>query len=369
MKKIYAVIVVIVLVLLFAWGFSAKKEVGLKQPITIGAVISLTGPAAQFGEYTKKGMELAVKEINDKGGMDGRPVKVVYEDDATDPKTAVSAFNKLLSVNKVQAVIGGLWDFVAQPLLPLALSNKITFITPSQFRIEGGFEFNNYSFTMMTDFNKVIRTTTSLLQKPEVKKIAVVHFKSTFGTEIAKTVTQVAKELSKEAVIDESYGSIDDNDFKTTVLKLKQQKVDTVFLDMVDADTFNFLKRAKELDFRAKLITYVGSYDALTKDNEYLLEGVTIINWDVASAQFVEKFQQTYGITPAKSANRAYDAVYMLAEAIAKSEKTEDVASYISSHDFSTVNGKIQFLPTHQVSSIPVEIDVFKDGKLVKTGN
>lgn len=362
MKKIYSIIAVVVLVLLVVWGMSKDKVGQDNQPIVIGAAISLTGPAAQFGEYTQNGMELAVKEINEKGGIDGRLVKVIYEDDATDPKTAVSAFNKLLSVDKAQAVVGGLWDFMAQSVMPLALTNRVAFITPSNFRIEGGLDLNDQSFTLMTDFDQVLRTLTSVLKGNEVKKIAVVHFQSTFGQEVAKTITEISREIGKGEIVDEAYGSINTNDFKTTILKLKQQNVDTVFIDMVDKDTFNFLKRSKELGFNAKIITYVGSYDAVTKDNEYLLDGVTILDWDVSSVEFIEKYKKVYGQLPAKSANRAYDSVYILAEAIANTKDHTKVASYVASHKFTTINGDIKFLSTHQVDSIPVEVVVYKGG-------
>jgi branched-chain amino acid transport system substrate-binding protein len=369
MKKIYSVVIVVVLVLLVIWGFSKNKVSQTERPIVIGAVISLTGPAAQFGEYTQKGMELAVKEINKNGGIEGRPVRAVYEDDGTDPKRAVLAFNKLVGLDGAQGVVGGLWDFVAQPIMPLALTNKVPFITPTQFRIAGGFELNDQSFSMLTDFNQVIRELKPVLLRDEVKKVAVVHFKSVFGTEIEKTINQISKEIGKGAIIDEAYNSINTNDFKTTILKLKTQKVDTVFLDMVDKDTFNFLQRAKELSFTPKIITYVGSYDALDEDNQSLLEGATILNWDVSSKEFTSKFKAEYGIPPAKRANRAYDAVYILAEAIAKSDSQADVASYISSHQFTTMNGKVKFLSTHQVDFFSVEIDTFINGELIPVKN
>lgn len=335
------------------------------KPIVIGAVISLTGPAASFGEYAKNGMELAAAEINAAGGIDGREVKIIYEDDQTDPKAAVSAFTKLTSIDKANAVIGGLWDFVAQPMLPLAINSKTTLITPTQFRIEGGFEFNEQSFTMLTDFSKVIRGVTSYLKRDDVKKIAVVHFKSTFGSEIAKTIAQVTKEIGKGEIIDEPFTAFNTNDFKTTIAKLKQQGVDTIFLDMVDRDTVNFLTRSKELGFAPKVITYAGSYDGFTATNRSLLEGITVLNWEKSSPAFVSRYHARFNADPAKSANRSYDAVYVLAEAIAKTDKNADVASYIESHKFTTANGQIEFLPTHQVSTTPVELNTYKNGKLV----
>ncbi|MDB5259689.1 MAG: Extracellular ligand-binding receptor [Candidatus Taylorbacteria bacterium] len=375
MKKSSAIISAIVLAALIAGAVIALNKPSVSpadsgsnasaNPIVIGAVISLTGPAASFGEYAKNGMDLAASEINAAGGIDGRQVRIIYEDDQTNPKSAVSAFTKLTSIDNANAVIGGLWDFVAQPMLPLALNSKTTLITPTQFRIEGGFEFNANSFSMLTDFSKVIRGVTSYLKRDDVQKIAVVHFKSTFGTEIAKTIAQVTKEIGKGVIIDEAYTAFDTNDFKTTIAKLKQQHVDTVFLDMVDKDTVNFLMRSKELGFTSKMITYAGSYDGFTADNRSLLEGITVLNWEASTPAFIARYHARFNADSAKSANRSYDAVYVLAEAIAKTGNNADVSSYIESHAFSTANGPITFLPTHQVSTTPVELDTYKNGALI----
>ena len=368
MKKTYLTILILIVIGL-VWYFSGvstkQNVVSDNNPITIGAVLSMTGPAASFGEYTKKGMDLAVNEINQAGGIDGRAVKVLYEDDKTDSKGSVSAYDRLVNISKVNGVIGGLWDFTAQPIFPLAVSNKIAFISPSNFRIEGGFEPNEESFVMMTDFNKVIRKIQEYLKQDKVKSIAVVHFKSTFGTEIAKTIGQVSTEIGKGKITDESYSSIGSNDFRTTIAKLKQNKVDTVFLDMVDVDTVTFLAQSKDLAFTPQFITYVGSYDGFKPENKFLLENVIVLNWELTTPEFMNAYRKAYNSDPAKSADRAYDAVYVLAQAIAKTKTNADVANYIASTKFQTINGKIEFLPTHEVSTTPVEIDVYKEGKLI----
>ena len=373
MKKTYIwtllAIVVIGLAVYFGASFNNSSKSNSTatdaSAIKIGAVISLTGPAASLGEYSKKGMDLAVSEINSGGGINGRKVEILYEDDKSDSKSAVSAYNKLVSVSGVNGVIGGLWDFLAQPLIPLASTNKIAFISPAQFRIEGGFDLNDQSFTMLTDFNKVIRKLQDYLKKDDVKTIAVVHFKSTFGTEIAKTINQISIENGRGNIIDEPYTGFGTNDYRTTIAKLKLAKADTVFLDMVDTDTVTFLTQAKDLGFSPKFITYVGAYDAFTSSNSSLLEGIAILNWQTSNSAFVNSFKTAYGIDPAKSANHAYDAVYVMTEAIAKTKTNADVAGYISSNTFKTINGKVQFLSTHEVDSTPVEIDTYKEGKLI----
>lgn len=365
-KKYFGVIiaVIVVMVIFVAYG-SKNTNTSTNSPIKIGAIISETGYATLYGEYAKNGMELAKKEINDAGGINCRMVEIAYEDDKTDSKSAVSGFDRLVHVEGVQGVIGGLWDFVAQPLFPLAQSNKITYISPSNFRVQGVFEPNDQSFVMLTDFSKVIRKLTDYFKQDSVKKIAVVHFSASFGVEITRTIKAISAELGKGEIIDQPYTTIGTNDFRTSIAKLKQENVDTVFLDMVDVDTVTFLKQSSQLGFKPKFVTYIGAYDAFTDENKYLLEGITVLNWENSSREFTDAYRKMYSADPAKSADKAYDAVYVLAKAIANTDKNEGVARYIASNKFRTVNGEIEFLPTHEVSNTSVEVEVYRGGKLV----
>lgn len=360
MKKITIALVVIALLVV---GISVGGNTDSKGSIKIGAVISLTGFAAPWGEYAKNGMELAVKQINDTGGIQGKKVELIIEDDHTEGKDAVSAYNKLVSLNKVQGVIGGVFDFTAQPLIPLAQSNNLAFISGSNFRIKGGFDLNDQSFVMLTDFSKVIRELKSYIQKENIKKLAVVHFKSTFGNEIAKTLDVVMKEAGQTGIVNEEYGQIGDNNFRTTISKLKAQNVEAVFLDMVGNDPINFLVQSKQLGFNPKIISYNGITDSFAeRADKSLLEGVVILNWEVSSPEFITLYKAAYGIAPTKSADKYFDAVYVLAHSIAHSADNARVASYISKNTFTTPNGSLQFTADHVVENIPVKIQVIKNG-------
>ena len=188
MKKILWSIAGVVIIGLLVVSIYRQEKKNIDNPIKIGAVISLTGFAAPWGEFGKNGMELAVKNINDAGGINGRMVELKIEDDRTDGKQAVSSYNKLVSVDGVDGVIGGVFDFTALPIIPLAKNNNTALISPSNFRIVGGFDLNDQSFVMMTDFNKVLKQLDSYIKKEGIKKLAVVHFQSSWGNEIEKKI-------------------------------------------------------------------------------------------------------------------------------------------------------------------------------------
>lgn len=372
MKKTYSYLIagIVVICIIFFTIFNytsptSPASPSSKEPITIGAIISLSGAAASYGEYAKDGMQLAVSEINAKGGVNGRDVKLIIEDDKTDGKDAVSAFKKLTSIDKVQGVVGGLWDFVTLPLLPLAEENKIALISPSNFRIQGSFEPGSQSFVMLTEFEKTLQKAGEFLKRDDVKRVADIHFKSAFGVELSRSFNKMVVADGKGPMIEESYGQIGNNDFKTLVVKLKQENVDTVFLDMVDVDTVNFLKRSKEFGFTPKFMTYVGSYDAFKDNEKGLLEGITVLDWEFSKPAFNSAFKSAYGMDSGKSAQRAYDAVYILARSIAETNNTADVAGYTGSHTFETINGTVSFTPNHAVNTTDVKLETYRGGRLV----
>ena len=364
-KKIIWSIIAVVIIIIVGISISRNTHPAhiSTNPIKIGAVISLTGFAAPWGEYSKQGIELAVKNINDAGGINGRPVQIVIEDDHTDAKAGVSAFNKLTSIDHVQGIIGGVFDFTAQPLMPLALNNKIPFISGSNFRIAGGFDLNDQSFVMLTDFNQTIRKIEPYIASSSIKKLAVIHFKSTFGGEIAKTLDGVMKNLGKGGIIDEPYAKIGDNDFKTTIITLKKQGVDAVFLDMVANDPLIFLRQAKQLGFAPIVMSYNGALDAFTNETDKsLLNNVVILNWEITTPAFATMFKSAYGVEATKSADKYFDAVYVMAQAIAGSSDSSQVSTYITKNTFATPNGTISFTADHAVKDTTVQVQVMKDG-------
>src|SRR3989344_1785123 len=325
MKPIIASVVLAVLVAGGIWFALAGRPTtpSADNPIRLGAVLSLTGIAASYGEPARNAMQLAVEEINARGGVDGRMVTLTVEDDQTKPDKAIAAFRKLTSVDKVAAVAGGNFDFATAPLLPVAEAEGIAFLSPANMRIPGGIEPSGQSFVLMPEFDTVIRELTSYIEAHETNKLAVVHFKSAFGTQIATTLSAVMQELGRGPIVDEAYTSIGNNDFRTTVIKLKQQGVDTVFLDMVDVDPVNFLTAARDLDYHPTVISYYGIVDSFAAPgaDRSLLEGVVVLDWESSSPRFETLYEKRYGVKPTHTAEKSYQSIYALAQAVAATDK------------------------------------------------
>lgn len=373
--KIILILAVLVLGALIYSTTSKDNSANLgssANPIKIGASISLTGVAADFGQMSKKAMELAVEEINAKGGVEGRKVELYIEDDQTDPKSAVSAYRKLVDVQKTEAVIGGIFDFTAQPIFPLAEKDKVTFISPVNFVIDGSFEMNPYSFVMYPGFDQVVSELDSVIASKNIKTLGMIRFESGFSESIQNTLKGIMQKQSGQFVV-ETYKAIGGSDFRTNILKLtdsalKDRKLDAVFLDMLDFDIVKYLGDSKNLAFKKQIIGYTTLRDVLKNDkvNKADLEGSIMLDWEIPSAEFSRAFEAKYGEVPRRGANKSYDAIYVLAEAIANVESKESIPKYIENGKFKTKNGTFNFGENHAVTDTPVKVFEVKGGELVE---
>ncbi len=128
-SKAHTFLAIVLIALLFCPSGCKKEEPQAKE-IKIGAILPLTGSAAPYGENAKRGIELALTEINAAGGIQGSRIRVLFEDSRTDPKEAVSALNKLYSTHGVRYIIGDINSSGVLAMAPIAEKNKIILLSP-----------------------------------------------------------------------------------------------------------------------------------------------------------------------------------------------------------------------------------------------
>lgn len=345
-----------------------------KESIRIGGSISLTGVAAEFGEMSKKAMDMAAEEINAKGGINGRKVEILVEDDQTTPQGALSAYQKLVNVNHADALIGGIFDFTAHPIFPLSQKDKIAFISPVNFVVDKTFVMNEQSFVMYPRFDKVVMQLDSVIKDKEIKKLGMIRFESGFSESIQNTLKQIMATASgpqgKGVLVVDTYKTIGSSDFRTNILKIKNENTDAVFLDMLDFDVVKYLDVARTLGFKKQIIGYTSIREVVTNPKTKAadladLEDAIVLDWEIPSKEFSDAFYKKYGMVPLRGADKSYEAVYALAEAVANTKSSADVAGYLETHTFKTINGEFSFGADHAVGDIPVKVLQVKNGKIV----
>src|ERR1700756_5646080 len=122
----------------------AKAQAPSGQPVTIGFSMALTGPLAANGKQTLLGMKIWEEETNAKGGLIGRPVKLVYYDDQSNPSTVPGIYTKLLDVDKVDLVVSGYATNMVAPAMPIVMQKGKTFVSLFALDVNAEFKYPKY---------------------------------------------------------------------------------------------------------------------------------------------------------------------------------------------------------------------------------
>src|SRR5688572_7523892 len=194
MKKIKIILTTSALVFLFV-GFNSctQPKDELKKQIKIGAILPLTGEAANYGIGLKKGMDLAIMEIN--SDSTNAQIEVIYEDDKATPNSGISAYNKLKSIDKVDFIIGGMFSNVALSIAPIAEKDSLILMSPTASAVEFTkcgdhvsriYPSDSYDCDLLADFS---------FNKLQSKSVAIVSVDAASTVEISKVFSDKFKSL------------------------------------------------------------------------------------------------------------------------------------------------------------------------------
>ena len=350
----------IVVVLLLATA-QAKAD----EPIKIGFGMALTGPLAANGKMSLVAMQIWENDINAKGGLLGRPVKLVYYDDQSSPTQVPSIYAKLLDIDKVDLIVSGYASTQIAAAMPVAIQRKKLFISLFGTGINETFNYPKY-FSMIPNgptpkpaftrgFFKVAE-----VQTPRPQTIALAHADAEFGQNACEGARENAKTSGFKVVYDRSYPPTT-TDFNPIVRAIQAANPDLLVICSYPLDTVGMVRAMKEVDFKPKMWggAMVGLQATVFKQQlGPLLNGV--VNYDtwlpVKSMEFpgamelLKKYQER-----AKSAGTdplgyympvwAYAYLQVLGDAITASKSLNDdvLADYIRKTTFATVVGEVKF--------------------------
>lgn len=337
------------------------------QVIKIGHIAPLTGDAAIYGEWETQGIDLAVDEINAKGGINDRQVVVIHEDDQLDPATMTNALNKLITVDKVPAVIGETSSSGTLALAPIAERNKVVLISDGAAAISvsnaGEYVYRIFPSNAL-EGQKLVELASSL----NLKDGAVLYINNDFGIGLAKEVSNDFVSAGGSISITEGYNP-DATDFRTQLTKIKEKNPKVIFLLGYPKDMATILRQAQELGLKSQFLAPDTFNDPqVIEQAGNSAEGVIFVypsNGDPTKWQvFNDKIKNKYG----KDANiitaMAYDATNVLAEAMKKGPSGEKVKEGLDQlKDYPGVTGSITFDKNGDAVSREMTVGIVKDGK------
>jgi branched-chain amino acid transport system substrate-binding protein len=297
--------------------------------IKIGMVAPLTGPGAESGTFQTQGAKLAVEEVNKAGGVLGKPIELVIEDDQTTNPGIVLAFSKLAGEDSIPAFLGSIRSTQVHAMAPDALKlGKPVMIggtDPQLTRMDNPWLFrfrpnDLYSSRVIADYG--VKT----LGK---KKWALVHSTDAFGTNGAKNLIEALKGLGAEVVLDQGYSN-NSQDFTPVALAVKQSGAEIMGTYMTfEPDQGIFAKQLRQLGVN---VAWVGSPTTVTTTalklaGPALFGSFAVVDFNKDSSPvaktFSEKYAAAYKTTPDVFGSWTYDAIHVLALAINNAKSLE----------------------------------------------
>ena len=377
------------LVLVMAMGFSgfAKAEMGVTaDEIVVGSHQDLSGPIAGWGTQTKMGLEMRAREINEAGGINGRKIRMVIEDNGYDPKKAIMVTNKMIERDKVFAFVGNMGSPTAGATKPIISGKKIPQMFPLTAASLFYEPFDRYSFLGFTPYYDQARCIVKyFVDKKGYKRIGLMYQDDEMGAIMKKGVEDQLAVHKLPLVAAESYkrGA---TDFSSQIAKLKKAEVQLVVLATVIRETVGALKEAKKLNWEVDMAgmspAFTGYAIALclnagfSPDGFYATSHVPYIYPDSPSEsvrKFCTKHKEWFGKDPDVPTTAGYTGIDYFAKVAQKVGKDLTREKWIEAAEnygvykdefFGTV--PIQFTPKDRQGGYDAIMSQVKDNKFVK---
>lgn len=355
-----------VLALLAVFGLvSADARAQEKQPITIGFGMAQTGGLAAGGKSAILAMEIWRDHVNAKGGLLGRPVKLIYYDDQSNPATVPALYTKLLDVDKVDFIVSGYGTNLIAPAMPVAIQHDRMFFGLFGLAVNTEFHYPKY-FSMLPSgpdpkhsfsepFFKV-----ALAANPKPKKLALLAEDSEFPKNAAEGVRDIAKKEGLELVYDKTYPP-GTPDFTPIVHAIQATNPEMVFVASYPPGSVGMLRAATETGLKTRFFGggMVGlQFTPIKQQFGAKLNGIIDYDWWIPSPtmqfpgilDFLKEYQEKAGAAGVDPLGWylppfAYAYLEILGDAIeaTKSLDNAKITDYMHKTTFKTIVGDISF--------------------------
>ena len=376
-----SLILLIAALSLMLFGCPPKSETGggtstaaTGGDILVGEYGSLTGPQGTFGQSTHNGIMMAADEVNAAGGINGRKIKILTEDDQSKQEEAVTAVTKLISQNNVVAVLGEVASSASIAAAPICQSNKVPMITPSSTNPEvtkkGDYIFrmcfiDSYQGPIMAQF---------AAKDLHAKRAAILtDIKNDYSTGLTVSIEQTFNASGGRIVGKQSYSN-GDSDFRSQLTALRTENPEVIFIPGYYTDVGQIASQARDLGVKAPFVGGDGwESPKLLEIGGKALEGSFYANHyfyadpSPVVRNFVERYKQRYGVVPDALAALGYDTMKVLADSMKRATKIDGPSlrdAIASTKGFNGVTGIITLGPDRNPIGKKIIIEEIKNGQL-----
>ena len=348
MKRILAAVFCVCLLGFFVYPVFAQDV------LKFGIPLPLTGTNAKFGEIEKKSYEIALEEINAKGGIKGKKVVLEFEDSQGKPEISRSIVERLIDVKKQPVIFGEYSSSSSKAVAAVAEERKVPYmvvtgatddITQQKYKYVFRMNPTNayYATGLLSFFKEVV--------KPQ--SIAILYESSDFGTSGAEDMVKQAQKVGMKVLVKEQYekGAVD---FKPILSKVKAAKPDVIYMVSYVMDAALLMRQIKELRIDANL--YAGGAAGFAipefiqnaKEASELAVTATLWSPQVAypgAKEYAEKYKKLHKDYPSYHGAEAYAALYVIKDVLerAKTWKPDDIRAAFKATNMMTAFGPVRF--------------------------
>jgi len=301
--------------------------------IRIGVAEALSGPAAQYGVSAKNGFMLAAEQINAKGGINGNRITLVIEDEQGKKEEAINVFKKLAFQDKVLMIFGPTLSNSAFAADPIANQAKLVIFgtsnTANGITNIGPFVFRN----SVMESDVLPYTIRAAVKRFNVRKVAVIYGNDDAFTRSGYDVFKQVLADQKIAVTDTETYAKGDVDFKAQLTKIKSSNPDAIVCSCLAEEAANIMIQSRGLGIKVPFIGGNGfnspklfEISRQAANDSIMGSPWSAENKTLANKAFMEAYQKKFSVAPNQFAAQAYDAMYIVAEALKKMTPGGDLA-------------------------------------------
>jgi branched-chain amino acid transport system substrate-binding protein len=296
--------------------------------ILVGSIQDLSGPLAGFSKMAAAGMQMRADEINAKGGIQGRKIKVIVEDSAYNPTKAVQVAQKLVNQDKVFVVAGSIGTVVNNAAMPVQFEKNVMNFAPLTAARDMFEPVNKLKFAILDDYYGSMKEHAPVLfKKVNAKKACILHQDDEFGLEVARGVTDGLKSINIPISETTTYkrGA---TDFSSQIVKLKAANCDFVGMGTLIRETPGAIGEARKTGFNPTFMGSIGAYTELVPmlgkeavNGFYAVNSATIPYADSSNENvraWAASYKSKYGMDPQLFSLYGYWIIELLSRGMEK---------------------------------------------------
>jgi len=327
---------------------ASSRTAGAADPIVIGTTVSQSGAYADVGKYALEGYQLYINQVNAKGGWLGRQLQLKVYDDASDPATSVTEYQKLVQQDHVNLIVGPYSSAITAAVANIADQYKMPMISPEVASVAPFKRNLKYIFQGTATSDRYVYGAIQIAKQYGYKKIALTGEDTAFPRSIAQAVPDLAKAAGLDVVFSELYPH-NASDYTAIVQKIKQSNPDVVLAISYFPDSVGIIRALKQANVTPKELFFtIGPAEPnFAKEVGADSQGVLFAsNWSAelkteGNAAFAKAFKAAFGVESDYHSAQNYAAMQVLGAAIAsvKSLDNEKIRDFMATHEVETVCG------------------------------